>query len=162
MPKVRALSWVALRDEYATGLDSVTLQSIADKHELKLDTVKRHSMREKWADARTLYRNRTSTETQKRAMTLEAEARARFVNLGKLMQLKGGQRIQGLDPETLDADTARKLLKDGVEVEAKGLGIDDGSGVSVNLNVTPDDLERMTDEEINELHAKLAAALKRA
>jgi hypothetical protein len=149
---------VALRDEYATGFDDVTLKSIADKHGLKEQTVRTHAAKEKWSDARRQYRDKTSTKTQEKASTLEAEARARFVSFGKLMQARGAKRIQDLDPATLDADTARKLLKDGVEVEAKGLGIDDGSKAKVNLNLTPDDIARLSDEELDELRAKVAAA----
>jgi hypothetical protein len=161
VPKVTAKSWAAIKTDYACGLDDVTLQVLADKHGVSMSAITHRAAREKWAQARADYRHTTSVKTQERAATLESEARSRFVNLGKLMQARGAARISKLDPETLEPEEARKLLKDGVDVEAKGLGIADGSGVGVNLNLTPEDIERMSDDELDALYTKLATAFRR-
>jgi len=158
MPKANPRTPEA-RDEYVTGGDDVTLETVSEKYSIPVRTLETHSAREKWVAERVNFRREVAETARKKLLETEAEVRVRQMRLGRLLQVKGYERVRDMKVKELEPEIALRYVRFGTEIERKALGIEDGRGnVLLNLNVTPEDLERMSDEELSALYAKLKTA----
>ena len=90
----------------------------------KLDTLKKHSTAEDWAERRQQYRHQVSTRTHQAAATTEADVAARHVKIAQALQAKALQALQRLDVATLPASEVRQFLATATDIERKALGMD--------------------------------------
>ena len=147
------------REEYVTGGDDVTLETLAEKYSVNARTLEGYCGREKWVEQRAEFRRDVAERARKKLAATEAQVRVRQMKIGRTVQLKGLERMKGLSAKELQPEIALRYVRFGTEIERKALGIEDGGGnVLLNLNVTPEDLERMSDEELSALYAKLKTA----
>ena len=158
------------REEYIAGGDDVTLEVLAEKYSIPFNSLRGRSAREKWVKDRKQYRVDVKQKTMKKAANIESEIRGRQIKRGQLMQevslLGTKQHMLGTDPngkpysKLTDAKELRLWMIDGADLERKAAGLPNGDAdVLVNLNVTPDDVERLSDEELSALRAKIKSAL---
>lgn len=114
----RSVHWPALRDEYVTGDDHVTHQTLATKHGVSRETVARHAGKEAWSDQRAQYRHQVSLKTQDRASTREAEIRARQVQVARTVTGIALEQLKKLNtPVEVTRDGVVKLLPSPLEKE---------------------------------------------
>jgi uncharacterized protein (UPF0128 family) len=158
------------RTEYVTGEDSVTLESVAKKYKMSIQAVRQRSAREKWVAQREQQREQVRTAVLKKAASAVADIRIKQMKLGRQMQEIGAmaiaQYIISKDPETgkpiimlRDPQEIRKFIAEGADIERKAAGLDERGGVLANLTFTPQDLEKMSDEEIDALYNRIKTAL---
>lgn len=151
-------NWTAIRDEYVTATDEVSLRDLARKHGCHQSTIRGRSAREDWPGKRRQHRDRVSTEVQSTAIELEASHRAEMIRIAQRMQLAGMTSLDRhlalleADPDwTLDVDQTRLLLKDATEIVRRALGIPETVDVR--------EYERLSDDE---RRRRIAALLDRA
>jgi hypothetical protein len=120
---VRRYDWEYLRHKYVAG--DATLEDLAAPGDAPaLDTLKKRSARDGWADQRAAYRHQTSTRTRELASTSEAEVAARHVKVAKALQHKALERLQTLKPEELAPRDLLAFIKEAADIERKALGLD--------------------------------------
>ena len=155
---------------YVRGGDDVTLATLAEKYSIPANTLANHSAKEKWAAQREEFRRELKAVQRKKAIVTETEVRERQIKRGQLMQevslLGTKQHMLGTDPngkpysKLADAKELRLWMINGADLERKAAGLPSGDAdVLVNLNVTPDDVERLSDEDLSALRAKIKSAL---
>ena len=136
--------WEYLRHKYVAG--DATLDDLAAPNDAPaLDTLKKRSARDGWAEQRAAYRHQTSTRTRELASTSEAEVAARHVKVARALQHKGLERLQSIKPEELSPRDVLAYIKEATDIERKALGLD--TIRMTQLNKRPSD---MTDEELQE------------
>lgn len=115
--------WEYLRHKYVSG--DATLEDLsAPKEAPALNTLKKRSARDNWAEQRAAYRHQTSTRTRELASTSEAEVAARHVKVARALQHKALERLQTLKPEELNPRDLLAFLKEATDIERKALGLD--------------------------------------
>jgi hypothetical protein len=157
MPK-RNANLDAAREAYVTGGDDVTLQKVADQFHIPANTLGTHCANEKWTEARKSYREDIAIRARKKLAESESEVRLRQIRLGRVLQTRGLERIRIASVKELDVEQARHYVRDGSEIERKALGIEERGAAHVNLNITPAELENLSDEDLNALYERLKAA----
>jgi hypothetical protein len=147
---VARYDWEYLRHKYVAG--DATLDDLAAPNDAPaLDTLKKRSARDGWAEERAAYRHQTSTRTREFASVSEAEVAARHVKLAKALQHKGLERLATLKPEELSPRDLLAYIKEATDIERKALGLD--TIRMTHLSKPPSD---MTDDELREAVRALA------
>lgn len=142
------IDWARATTDYVTGADDVTTFVIAERYGVRPETVRRWAAKLRWTDQRRQYRHMAAQKTMQAASTVEAEIRARHVNLGKqvqgiaLTQLQklaaprhekilgddGQMKLQvvaSLLQEQMDAPEVRRWLESGVRIEREAAGLEE-------------------------------------
>ena len=81
-------------------------------------SIARYRDRENW-DKRKL---ETLQRAQHREDTQVVNVQSRYINLGRLLQSKGMQKIQVIGVEDMDARVAMDFVKAGIEIEKDAMG----------------------------------------
>lgn len=149
----------AAREDYVTSDPPLTLEAISEKHGISIQSVRQHSAKEKWVSQRELHMEKVRTLTRKKAAEQIAGIRVRQMAFGRMMQGKGAEKLHATDASAIDVEQARHLIRDGSEIERKAAGMEEKGGVLAKLMFTPEDLEKMSDEEIDALYARVRSAI---
>lgn len=132
-------SWSTIENLYITGGDDVTFETLHQKYLPEvmdrvpaIGSIKRHSTEGDWWDKRKQYRANVQTETHKKVVEKEADIRANQMNMGNwlqgfaLLSLKRVAKTLREDPnEVLSPYLALQILKEGISIERKAMGMPD-------------------------------------
>lgn len=145
--KKKRFPWDEMRDKYVTGDDTVTLQSIADEYDTTTVTINKRSSKEGWVAQREEFRAEASAMARAVAMQKASYIRAQFVEAGMVMLGKSLNGLAKLDPDKMTPKELRCFAKDAWNFVRQAAGIAD----EINVNITYEEMEKMTDEELEKL-----------
>jgi len=142
--------WPKIRDEYVTGDDTVTLETLAASHGPVFETVARRSSKEGWVEQRRLFRDESSRKTRERLLAREVNIRVRHQQTAQQMQKAALRRMATMHPEELTPSEVRMFLRDAIDIERKALGLPDAVRIEVEheLNGAINALERELEPEL--------------
>jgi hypothetical protein len=145
---VSVTPWRAMKQKYMEkNLDPssevpYTLKQLAEDHSLKYGTVRVRANDEGWVKelkARQEEVEKTGMEmVQSQAEFSEFEVRARHANISKYLQNKGMEKLRSLSDQQvkhMSIRDATEMVKLGIEMERKSVGIKDGNVFIGNVNV---------------------------
>ncbi len=142
--------WMMIREEYISGDETITLETLQRKYAISPSTMRKRSMREGWRVLREKFRLRAREETVARLAKKEASIREKHLRLGYALLSKAAERLQRLQSSELDATETRLWIQAGTEIQRKAVGIADEMKVRHEVDVTElttEQLERLRDGE---------------
>lgn len=145
----RRYDWPKIRNEYVTGSDTLTLESLAKKYGPVIGSVRRRSSQEQWAEERAEYREAVARKTRQQITAREVSVRVRHQQIARALQEKAVRRLKQLDPECLTASEVRQFLKDAIAIERDAMELPSLVRVEVDS-----ELDRMFDMLERELPAE--------
>lgn len=122
-----ARSWYMLMN-LNRGMEDpeISLKDVASKFKIPPNMLYKRSRSQGWVEQMRMARSSQEELSIAQAVDLsnmnQAQSRAEFVNLGKMMAQKAGIRIAMQDPTALTFDQATRLGKNGQEIVAKAQG----------------------------------------
>lgn len=160
--------WDAIRKEYYTGDDTVTLAALAARPGMPAETTLEHrSSAEGWTGLRAEFRREVEQETIRLQAKLTAQTRLdavskvrkRHADSGKALMLTASMELNELrkKPGTLKPVDVARFMAVGADLERKAHNMEE---VTVNLNdiETPEDLKRLSTAALLELRRRRRAA----
>jgi hypothetical protein len=138
--------WDHWKRLYARGEDWVTLEVLSSvENAPSLDSLKRHSAQERWADARKEFRHDNATKLRQLDQLNTLEIKQRQAKLGRAGQMIVAQAMA--NPEKIVAalrenpTALANVARTFTEMERKAAGIEE---LKINFsNLTDDQLERI-------------------
>ena len=159
-PKLNT-DWVKVKNRYLqenldpARVEAYSLKAVSKETGLDYGSVRRHAAKEKWRDelaARIEERDSAAIdEIQVDADYSEFEVRSRHIELAQILQAKGLGRLKEIEDEggNISVKDAIELVKLGVDLERKSIGIRDGSLFIGNINIGQfnwhDEADRMSE-----------------
>lgn len=140
-----------MKEEYITT--QISKADLAEKYGVRRETLSKRASKEGWDEARSQYGHAVTSKVLKKVSSQEAEIRARQIGVARTMRGIAQAALKELSDENrlssllkADATELRLWLKDSAEIERRAAGIPDAVE-----DLTPDDIGRMTEEELREL-----------
>jgi len=172
-PKTAPIDWPALKEEWmAENLDpkrerNFTLKALALRHSVAEGTVRNKASDGSWRkELKDRAKERAeilAKETKKRGMFNELEVRERLFKLGRGIQSKGLEKLQELTTSDFSAREAIDMLKLGVDIERRAIGLPDEfvhhEVIDSEYEAPMDKLARI--EQDRELAVRLAKFIKK-
>lgn len=92
-------SWVSIEHEYVTDLRKkpCSLEGLAKKYSIPIDTLKDRCARDKWVDKRTEYARRTLQKAQEKAADKDADRIVRLLQIADIATDKAEQALDELE-----------------------------------------------------------------
>jgi len=137
------INWQAIENEYVTG--QISERALAEKYQVSLSQIKRHSRDDQWVRKRQEFRAKTATEGYQKASEEASEVSALIFRIGKLIlqrflvALKEG----GLTLTASDAERWAKIL----------LALEQ-AGKAAEAPLVKIDVKTMTDAELDAIIAR--------
>lgn len=94
-----SVSWVSIEHEYVTDIRKkpCSLESLAKKYSIPIDTLKDRCAKDKWVDKRTEYARRTLQKAQEKASDKDADRIVRLLQIADMATDKAEQALNELE-----------------------------------------------------------------
>ena len=139
---VKRYDWVNLKKEFFKG-DYVSVSGFLKEKGIP-DSVWNRKKTKGWTAQKEQYRQDALERGLEKSVDeiglSIADTRRKQANLARFMQLKGEAALQGIDPDIVGVDDARKLVVAGMREERTALGMDSVKSphlTQVNINLPP-------------------------
>lgn len=94
-----SISWIEIEHEYVTDIRKkpCSLENLAQKYSISIDTLKDRCARDRWVDKRTEYAQRTLQKAQEKSSDKDADRIARLLQIADMATDKAEQALDELE-----------------------------------------------------------------